>query len=216
MTTVDAWLNNLIAQAMAVLGGGNITALAALFLVVILTEAGVPFPFVLDSAIFLSTYQHGPFSIQVLRIVLVVFIGRQAGASAIYWLARHLGVRLTDWAARRFASVRNGLTGLKSRLKSQAFLTVAMSRLTSLLTLSSIASGTICLPFRSFCLGVALSAVIFDGSLVLLGFITQRWFHYLHFAPSPWLIIIGLVALIILVWVGRFLTGREKRSRPQN
>jgi membrane protein DedA with SNARE-associated domain len=209
---VEVWLDNLISQAMAALAGGNITALAALFFIVVLTELGIPFPFVLDSAIFLSAYQNGPISIDVLRIVLVVFIGREVGASAIYLLGRLLGGRLMDWLSRRFKSVENGLTIIQTKLNSKAFLAVAMSRLTSLLTLVSIASGTIRIPYPSFCLGVALSALIFDGSLVLLGFITDRWFQYLNVTPSLWLVTIGLVALMIILWAGSFLFGRLRRS----
>jgi membrane protein DedA with SNARE-associated domain len=209
---VDAWLNNLIAQAIAALAGGNVTALAALFFIVVLTELGIPFPFVLDSAVFLSAYQNGPISIDVLRVVLVVFAGREVGASAVYLIGRLLGGRLMDWVSRRFKSVENGLAIIQSRLSSKAFLAVAMSRLTSLLTLVSIASGTIRIPYPSFCLGVALSALIFDGSLVLLGFITDRWFHYLNVTPSLWLVTIGLVALMIIIWAGTFLFGRLRRS----
>jgi membrane protein DedA with SNARE-associated domain len=212
---VDVYLNNLILQGMATLAGGNITALAALFLIVILTEVGIPFPFIMDSAIFLSAYQSGPISIDVLRIVLVVFAGREVGASAVYLLGRLLGGRIMDWASRRFTSVSNGLTVVKSRLSSKAFLAVAMSRLTSLLTLVSIASGTIRISYRSFCPGVALSALIFDGSLVLLGFITERWLHYLNVTPSLWLVTIGLVALMIIVWASSFISGHLKRSNDQ-
>ncbi len=197
---------------MQALGSGNAGALAALFLIVVLTEAGIPFPFILDSAIFLSVYTYGPISWPALHVVLVVFLGRQAGAAAVYWLARLVGGTLVNKLASRFTSVRHGLSKLKSATASSVYLVVAMSRLTSLLTLSSAASGVISVPFRSFAAGVALSALIFDGGLVLLGFATKHWFRFMNFNPSPWAVILGLVGLIILFWVGRFLFLRRNKA----
>ena len=209
---MDVWLDVLISQAMDVLNQGNAIGLITFFLVVTLTEVGVPFPYVLDSVIFLTSYQNGPLSVQVLRILLVVFLGRQAGAAIVYWLTRLCGDRLINWLEKSFTSLRSNLDRFIVKLSSQAYLAVAATRLTGLLTLVSVASGALRLRYRPFFLGVALSALIFDGSLIVLGFITRQGFQYLGFTPSLWAVIAGFMVVIILVWVVRhFFFQRDSR-----
>ena len=209
---MDVWLNETVSQAMSALNQGDALGLIIFFFVVVFTEIGVPFPYILDSALFLTSYENGPLSTQTLRILLVVFAGRQSGAAIVYWFTRGVGEGLIGWLEKRFASFQSKLDQFMTKLMGQAYLAVAATRLTGLLTLVSVASGILRLRYWAFFIGVALSALIFDGSLVALGFITRQGFQYLGFTPSLWAVIIGFIILIVLVWVIRyFFFERDSR-----
>ncbi len=195
------WLDQLFAVAMDAVNQGNAAAMATLFFIVALTEIGIPFPFILDSVLFFTSYSAGPLSIQLMVVFLMVFLGRQCGSAALYWLTRSLGNPLINWIGRRFPKVPSTLEKLQTNLSSHAIMAVTIPRLTGLLTLVSIASGTIRLRYSYFVLGVALSSIIFDGALIVLGFITRQGFEYLGFTPSAWHVIVALVVVISLVWV---------------
>ncbi len=202
MYSMDVWFNQLVSQAMDALNQGSAAGLVALFCVVAFTEMGVPFPYLLDSVIFLTSYENGPLSVQVVRTVLVVFLGRQSGAAIIYRLTHFLGDRLIGRLEKRFASLRSNIERITCRLSSQTYFAVAITRLTGLLTLVSATAGALRLRYRSFFLGVALSAFIFDGSLVILGFVTRQSFKWLGFTPPLWMVVIGFI-LVTLAWTLR-------------
>ena len=195
------WLDQLFAIAMDAVSQRNAAAMITLFFVVALTEIGIPFPFILDSVLFFTSYSAGPLSFQLLMVFLMVFLGRQCGSAVLYWLIRSLGNPLINWIGKRFPKVPSNLEKLENNLSGHAIMAVTIPRLTGLLTLVSMASGAIRLRYSYFFLGVALSSVIFDGALILLGYITRQGFAYLGFAPSAWHVIVALVVVISLVWV---------------
>ena len=195
------WLGELFSIAMTAVYQGNAAAMVSLLSLVALTEAGIPLPFILDSVLFFTSYKNGPLSIQVLIVLLTVFIGRQFGANVIYWLTRFLGNAFISWLGKRYRSLQNNLDRLEARLSNHAVPAVIVTRLTGLLTLASVASGAVCMRYHYFIVGVALSALIFDGVLILLGFITRNGLDLLGFTPSTWQVIVGLVIIISLVWV---------------
>jgi membrane protein DedA with SNARE-associated domain len=195
------WLDQLFAVAMDAVNQGNAAAMATLFFIVALTEIGIPFPFILDSVLFFTSYSAGPLSVQVMLVFLMVFLGRQFGSTVVYWLTRLLGNALINWLGKRFPKVSGNLERLENNLSTHAVMAVTIPRLTGLLTLVSIASGAIRLRYYYFVLGVALSSFIFDGALIVLGYITKQGFEYLGFTPSAWHVIVALVIVISLVWV---------------
>ena len=75
------WLDELISGAFDALGQGNPLSLLSLFLVTVLTEAGVPFPFVMDSVLFVSGFKTGTLTLQLALTMLAVFVGRQVGVT---------------------------------------------------------------------------------------------------------------------------------------
>ncbi len=208
---MDLSLSGLIQQAMDALNQGGALGQFTFFSVVTLTEVGIPFPYLLDSGVFLTSYQNGPLSVQMFRILLIVFLGRQLGAAIVYWLTRWLGGTLIRWLERRFSSLRKNLDRFSARLRSQAYMAVAATRLTGLLTLVSMAAGACKVRYLTFFIGVTLSAIIFDGSLVALGYITRQGFRYLRFTPPLWAVIIGFIVVIIVVWMVRFFFFSDRR-----
>jgi membrane protein DedA with SNARE-associated domain len=205
------WLNELISQTIALIGQGHPVALSTLFLVVVFTEIGIPFPFVLDTALLLAGYQHG-LSVQLLYTFGVVFIGRQFGAAIVYWASRLLGTKLLNWIDKRFPKIRIHIERISSKLSSRAPLAVAIPRLSGILHLTSIAAGIIRLPFPSFSLGVALSALIFDGAIIILGILTGHGFRILGFTPHLWAVMAVFIALMLLILLIRFLLSQKKRD----
>jgi len=203
----------LISQALSTVNQGNIIALAALFLVLSLGEFGVPFPFVLQGVLFFIGYQISQGAIQVIPLVLILVLGRQFGSAIVYWLARLLGDAFTNWLEKHFRSIRNELDRLEGRLRLRAPLAVAIGRLTpGLLVPTSLASGAIGLRYEYFALGIALSAVIWDGTFIASGVIGGCGVQHLGLTISPWLISVGFITTICLTWaVGRCLSRRKAR-----
>lgn len=200
------WIDAL-SQAVSAVNQGNIVALIALFFIVALTEMGVPFPFILDAALFFTSYESGIISGQVALVFLVVFLGRQFGAGLLYWLTRLPGNAFLNWLGRRFPSIPRNLSKVETRLGKDAIIAIAIARLSGLLTVASVASGVIGLRYHYLVIGVTLSAVIFDGALLLLGSGAGMFMPHL----PPWSIVIGLIVLLTLVWGGHFFWIRRKR-----
>ncbi|HAV10359.1 MAG TPA: hypothetical protein DCX22_01915 [Dehalococcoidia bacterium] len=208
------WLNQALTTVLAVLNQGNIPALGVLFLVTTLTEIGVPFPFILDATLFLSSYQNGP-SLEVLNTFAVIFLGRFVGASVVYWAARVLGDALINMLEKRFKSIKGAMAKLQSSIKSEAAFAIAIPRISGLMTLTSLASGAISLRYGHFLIGVILSSVIFDGALMVFGFIMNSGFQYFGFTPTLWQVVVFLIAAIILIWIIRLVIIR-RRAKLRN
>ena len=194
----------------------NPGAVVTLFLVVALTEGGIPLPFILDTVLFYTSFQYGPVSVQVLSVFLIIFWGRQFGAAIVYWVTRFLGTTFFNWLGKRFPSILTSLGNIDEKLQTNAALTVAIPRLAGLMTFASVTSGALRLRYSSFVLGVGLSSVIFDGSLILLGYLTRQGFNYLGFSPHPWQIIVVLIVIICMVWLIRYYFVRRKSHQKSS
>jgi membrane protein DedA with SNARE-associated domain len=192
-------IDQLINTAMTAITQGSPIAIATLFLVVALTEAGIPFPFVLDTVLFFAAYQTGVNPLHILFVLVIVFLGRQFGAGIIYWLTRLLGNAVIYWFGKRFRHLRQNWETLTEKLSSRAPMAIAVTRVTGLMTLASVFSGAMRIQYISFFVGVTLSSAIFDGSLIILGLITKYGFQVLGFTPSYWHVIIGLIVIMSIV-----------------
>jgi membrane protein DedA with SNARE-associated domain len=203
------WINTILDQAIAAIGQGNIAAMFALFLVVALTELGIPFPFILDATLVYASYQTGIISSEVALVFLVVFLGRQFGAGILYWLTRLLGNAFTHWLGKRFPTIPKRLTALETKIGNQAIWAITIARLSSLLTVASITSGVIRLRYYNLVIGVALSSLIFDGTLIIVG--SGVGVFLPHLPPS--VVVVSIIILLALGWGGHFLWTRYRR-RP--
>lgn len=215
-----ALLNELAIHAVQAVSHGNFAALLALFLIAALTEVGIPFPFVIDGVLFLAGYRMTISPIHLLLAVGSLFLGRVVGASAIYWVFRLVDKPVSKWLSRRFPKLQNGIERL--RLGARAPVAVAIGRLTpGLLTAVSVAAGGSQVYFGYFIAGIAISSIIADAALIILGFATQHGLHYLGVRPSIWMIIIGLIVFLVLVglvyrWVTKRKSARHKSDGPES
>jgi membrane protein DedA with SNARE-associated domain len=210
------FLDQLASSALDALNQGNAGALLALFFISALTEVGIPFPFILDSILIVTGYRTGLISFEIFYIMVSLLLGREFGGSVIYWLTRTVGSAFINWLSRRFPKIKDRLNWLTAKLSVHAPLAVAIARLTpGLLTPSSVASGAISLRYTYFLLGIALSSVIADAALLILGFATASGLKYLGFRPSIWLVVVCLVILISIGWATRqFFVKRSRRNDP--
>ncbi len=185
-------------------------------MITMFTEMGVPFPFILDGILFLSSYQNGP-SVQVLYTLLAIFLGRLAGSAAVYWFTRLLGNATINWLSKRFKKIKEHLVNIEARIVSEAAFAIAIPRISGLMTLTSMAAGGIKLRYGHFLIGVVLSSLIFDGALIILGFIMNSGFHYFGFTPALWQVVVFLVATIIIIWIIRLVIIRRRaKLRHEN
>ena len=192
----------------------NPAGLLALFGLAVITDIGIPAPFVLDTVLVLTAYQG--LWIHVLLIVAALFVGRQAGSAILYLLSRLLGKAFTRWLRKHFPTLSQGLDSLSKRLSSWAMLAVATGRLTpGLLQVTSVAAGTIRLPYYQFALGIAISSIVYDGLLVILGFIAANSPKASDVNFTFWMLIAMLIIICIL-WPLLFLLLRRnsKKSTP--
>jgi membrane protein DedA with SNARE-associated domain len=206
----------LISHMLGTISQGNIVALAALFAVLALGELGVPFPFVLTGVLFFVGYQITQGSVAViplLLVLLVLIVGRQCGAALVYWLAHFLGNPFVNWFGKRFRKVQRELDRLKEKPRLPTPFAVAMARLTpGLLVPTSLAAGAIGLRYAYFVLGVTLSAVAWDGTLVASGILMRHGTNYLSSSVASWLLPVGLAGIMGFTWlVGRVLSRLRGR-----
>lgn len=228
---------------MSTVGQGSGEALAALFLVTLLTEVGVPFPLLVDTVLFLVGYHLGQLWIQALATVLALFLGRQSGSALVYWSSHLLGRPVVGWFVKHFPWLRAAgvriarLPGIRtylavavSRAGGQAPLavslsgagartsfTLVMARLTpGLLTATSLASGAIRLDYRYFALGVGVASIVSDTLTVTLGFLMGYGLLRLGLTPSPWLILLGLAVNIAIIWTLPRLIWRGHPGSPHH
>jgi membrane protein DedA with SNARE-associated domain len=210
------WLNELISGAFGALGQGNPLSLLILLLVTVLTEAGVPFPFVMDSALFVSGFETGTLTLQLALTMLAVFTGRQVGASIIYWLFRLPGTAITTWIEKRFPSFHSKLQNVTEKLHNRAVTGIALTRLTGLLTLVSGASGLLRVRYIRFIAGVALSSIIFDGALVVTGIIAGTRLQQYGYTPTTLEVVLGCMLMVVGIMAIQLVITRLKNNRKQD
>lgn len=204
----------MISWAIHLLAVGNPIAYFLLFLVVLLTELGVPLPFIMDSILLLTAYKDG-LSRHLLYTLLVIITARILGALFLYKLTNLFHRKFLHKFEHRFPSVKAKIDSIVSRLGHHTIFAVAMPRVCGLLYLTSIASGVAKLRYRLFIAGVVLSSFIFDGALVILGLLTRHSFHILGLRPSYWNILLCLILLMAIIWATPFIISRRKFKKSR-
>jgi membrane protein DedA with SNARE-associated domain len=205
------WFKELLNQATQAVGSSSPAGLLAMFLVAALTEIGMPFPFVIDGVLFLTSYQSGLVSTQVLWVILALTVGREVGASVIYLLSRLFGNAFTNWLARRFPKLSLRLNWLSEKFSHRAVLAVAIARLTpGLLTPSTVAAGCVKIRYYQLVLGIIVASVIADGTLVIIGFATRHGLKVLGVEPAPWQGIIGFIIVFLAIFLIRRYWPRKR------
>jgi membrane protein DedA with SNARE-associated domain len=199
---VIEWFHELLSQLTSSVSLGNPSGLAALFILGILSDIGVPFFFLLETFLFFASYYVGPLSSHVLLIVLMLLIGREGGAAVLYWLSSILGNPFIGWVGRRFPRLGQDLGRFRARISKRTAIAVAAVRLTpGLLQVPSLTAGVMRLPYLQFAVGVAISSLIYDFAFIVSGFLAQIGLQNLARELRVYFII-GLIALIIaaIIW----------------
>ena len=194
----------LLSNLEATFNPGNPSGLLILFFLAVIADIGIPIPFVLDSVLLLTAFKvwiaPDPVWTPVVLIIVMLFIGRQAGSALLYFLTRLLGKSFINWLKRRFPSMGNRLDSYRDKLKRWAPLAIATGRLTpGLLQITSVVAGNIRLRYHYFALGIALASIIYDGLLILLAFIAAHSPKSNDINFTIWLLI-ALLIIVCLLW----------------
>jgi membrane protein DedA with SNARE-associated domain len=209
------WIRDLLNLATQAAGSSSPAGLLTMFLIAALTEIGMPFPLVIDGVLFLTGYQSGLVSTQVLWIILALILGREVGATVIYILSRIMRDAFSNWLARRFPKWNDRLIWLSNKLSRRAVLAVAVARLTpGLLTPSTVAAGCVRVRYYQLVLGIIAASIVSDGALVIIGFAAKHGMKIAGIEPAPWQ---GIIAFVV-IFAGIFLARRywpRKRVKTQ-
>lgn len=195
----------------------NPIPLIVVFSVVLLADIGFPAPFVDDMALLVTSYgtfsKPNPNLTPVLLIVAALFVGRQIGSGILYLISRAIGGAFLNWVKCHIPSVGSKLDSFKARLGRKAVLVIATGRLTpGLLQVTSVVSGAVRLNYYQFALGIAISSIIYDGVLVILGLIAAHSPLARDRNLTLWLLI-AMIVIVSILWPLIFvLLQRSKRK----
>jgi membrane protein DedA with SNARE-associated domain len=203
------WINAALATLAASISVDNPAGLAAIFFITVSCDIGVPFPFVLDTILFFTTYEIGALSWPVLLIISMLWGGRLLGTGIIYWVSRLLGTRFVDWVGKRSKFLRRNLEQFQNRLGRWTIPVIVVARLTpGLMQVSSVAAGTVRIRYYKLVLAIVFSSIIYDGTLISLGTLARLGFKDMGPEYSFW-IVLGLVAIMAVVFVAVHLIRRR-------
>jgi membrane protein DedA with SNARE-associated domain len=203
------WINAALATLAASITVDNPAGLVAILSITVSCDIGIPFPFVLDTILFFTTYKIGAFSWPVLLIILMLLAGRLLGTSILYWVSLLLGPRFVDWIGKRSKFLRRNLEQFQNRLGRWTIPVIVVARLTpGLMQVSSVAAGTVRIRYYKLVLAIVFSSIIYDGTLIILGTLARLGFKDVGPEYSFW-IVLGLVAIMAVVFVAIHLIRRR-------
>jgi membrane protein DedA with SNARE-associated domain len=205
------WINGALATLAASISVDNPAGLAAIFFITVSCDIGIPFPFVLDTILFFTTYKTGAFSLPVLLIILMLLGGRLVGTGIIYWVSRLLGPRFVDWVGKRSKFLRRNFEQFQNRLGRWPIPVIVAARLTpGLMQVSSVAAGAMCVRYYKLVLAIVLSSIVYDGTLIILGTLARLGLKDVGPEYSAW-IVIGFVAIMAAIFVAVHLIRRRAK-----
>jgi len=205
------WINGALATLAASISVDNPTGLAAIFFIAMSCDIGIPFPFVLDTIVFFTTYKMGALSWPVLLVIVMLLGGSLLGTSIIYWVSRLLGPRFINWIGRRSKFLRRNIEQFQNRLGRWTIPVIVAARLTpGLMQVSSVAAGTVRIPYYQVVLASVFSFIVYDGTLIILGTLARLGFKDVGPQYAAW-IVIGFVAIMAAIFVTVHLIRRRIR-----
>jgi len=205
------WINGALSTLAASINVNNPRGLAAIFLLTVSADIGIPFPFALDTILFFTTYKMGAFSLPVLLIITMLLGGSLLGTSIIYWVSRLLGTRFINWLGKRSKFLRRNLEQFQNRLDRWTIPVIVAARLTpGFMQISSVAAGTVRIHYYQVVLSIVLSFIVYDGTLIILGSLARLGLKDVKPEYTAW-IVIGFVAIMAAVFVTIHLVRRRCR-----
>jgi len=205
------WINAALPALAASISVDNPAGLAAIFFIALSCDIGIPFPFVLDTIVFFTTYEVGALSWPVLLALVMLLGGSMLGTSILYWVSRLLGPRFVNWVGRRSKFLQRNLERFQNRLGRWRIPIIVAARLTpGLMQVSTVAAGTTRIPYYQMVLAIVFSFVAYDGTLVALGTIARLGLRDVGPQYSAW-IVIGFVGIMTMVFVVIHLIRRKAR-----
>ena len=209
-TMID-WINGALSTLALSISVDNPAGLVAIFFITVSCDIGIPFPFVLDTIVFFTTYKMGALSWPVLLVIVMLLGGSLLGTSIIYWVSRLLGTRFVDWIGRRSKFLRRNLEQFQKKLGRWTIPVIVAARLTpGLMQVSSVAAGTVRIPYYQVVLASVFSFIVYDGTLIILGTLARLGLKDVGPEYSAW-IVIGFVAIMAAIFVTVHLIRRRSK-----
>ena len=209
------WIKSFLTYVTSGVSFSHPVFLLVIFGLAAVNEIGFPLFFTLEILLFFISYHYGPLSSQSLIILLILLLGRELGANALYLAARGLGGRFLDWLEKRSSRTMRAIEKFKTRLNNNPTIMVALVRITpGLLQVPSITAGAVRLRLSSFIEGVGLSSLIDDVIIIFLGFSARFFLTRMNTQPKTYLFV-SFCCLIALVWVAMLLLYRRNVSKSQ-
>ena len=211
-----SWLTEVFSALLTTIYEGDFRALVALFLVSSLTEVGMPFPFVIDGILVVTSFEQGLLSLPVARVMAALLAGRLVGSGVIYVAGIMMGNAFVSLAGRRFPRLLRGFNRVVDRIHRGSAVAVCIARLTpGVLTASSVASGLVRVQYHKFAFGVFLSSLVADGVLVFLGFASRHGLELFGVKPSAWMAMAALAVVFGVIWLWwRWRRRSRERQTP--
>jgi membrane protein DedA with SNARE-associated domain len=209
------WINGALSTLAASISVDNPAGLVAIFFITVSCDIGIPFPFVLDTIVFFTAYQMGALSWPVLLVLMMLLGGSLLGTSILYWVSRLLGPRFVDWVGKRSKFLRRNLEQFQNRLGRWTIPVIVAARLTpGLMQVSSVAAGTMRVPYYQVLLAIVFSFIVYDGTLIILGTLARLGLKDVGPEYSAW-IVIGFVAIMAAVFLTiHLIRRRTNRANP--
>lgn len=205
------WINGALATLAVSINVNNPGGLAAIFLLTVSADIGIPFPFALDTIVFFTTYKMGALSLPVLLVLMMLLGGSLLGTSVIYWVSRLLGPRFADWVGKRSKFLRRNFEQFQNRLGRWSIPVIVAARLTpGLMQISSVAAGTMRVRYYQVVVAIVLSFIIYDGTLIILGTIARLGLKDVGPEHAAW-IVIGFVAIMAAIFAAVHLIRRRSK-----
>jgi membrane protein DedA with SNARE-associated domain len=203
------WINGALSTLAASISVDNPGGLVAIFFIAMSCDIGIPFPFVLDTIVFFTTYKMGALSWPVLIALMMLLGGSMLGTSILYWVSRLLGPRFAAWIGKRSKFLGRNLERFQNRLGRWIIPVIVAARLTpGLMQVSSVAAGTMRIRYYQMVLAIVFSFIVYDGTLVILGTIARLGLKDVGPEYSAW-IVIGFVAIMAVVFLAIHLVRRR-------
>jgi len=206
------WINGALSTLAASINVNNPGGLVAIFFLTVSADIGIPFPFVLDTILFFTTYKMGAFSLPVLLVTTMLLGGSLLGTSIIYWVSRLLGTRFLNWVTKRSKFLRRNLDQFQNRLGRWTIPVIVAARLTpGLMQVSSMAAGTVRVRYHQLVLAIVFAFIVYDGTLIILGTIARLGLKEVGPEYSAW-IVICFVAIMTVIFVTIHLIRRRTKK----
>jgi membrane protein DedA with SNARE-associated domain len=205
------WINGALSTLAASISVNNPAGLAAIFGLTVSADIGIPFPFALDTILFFTTYTMGALSLPVLLIILMIWGGRLVGTGIVYWASRLLGTRFVGWVGRRSKFLQRNFEQFQNRLDRWTIPVIVAARLTpGLMQVSSVAAGTVRVRYYKLVLAIALSSIVYDGTLIILGTLARLGLKNVGPEHAAW-VVIGFMAIMAAVFLAIHLVRRRSK-----
>lgn len=192
----------------------------ALFLLLLVEEAGVPLPVPGDVVIMFAGYRASIGQMSIWEAALSVTLAVQMGSTILYMISRRLGHTLLFKYGRFIHLDQSKLTKIERWIQRHGPAMVYVGRLIpGLRTPTSIVSGIFEIPFHQFLFYATLSAITWSAFWLSLGYffgrsllpVVRQLHHQLTVAAAAAVLLGG--ALLLSWWLWRRRSSSPSQSR---